>query len=294
MNVLDLFSGIGGFALGFERAGMRTIAFCEIEPYCRAVLQRHWPNVRVYEDVERLCRRVADCDPEDGDGGVRCPRCDEEFGDCACIGTDQFLDETGQPDVICGGFPCVDITDAARPHGDPQGLAGVRSGLWREFARIVGELEPRHVVVENSSAITIRGLLDVLGDLTRLGYDAQWFSLPAAAIGAPHRRTRTFIVAHADGAGSQGAFREELAREIERRRDADLAGSDWIHAASRVLRSAHGVPRGMDRLKAIGNAVVPEVAEVIGTAIINASIAHAGERTFRKGAGEVRLLGEAP
>src|ERR1035437_5089521 len=132
LNVLDLFSGIGGFSLGLERAGMRTVAFCEIEPYCRAVLRKHWPDVPIFEDVRTLA--AADVP------GV---------------------------DLICGGFPCQDISLA----GKGAGITGERSGLWGEYARLVGELRPRYVIVENVAALLGRGMARVLGDLSQIGYD---------------------------------------------------------------------------------------------------------------------------
>lgn len=163
MNVLDLFSGIGGFSLGLERAGMRTVAFCEIEPFCRKVLARHWPNVKQYTDVRTLT-------------------------------ADQLMaDGIPRIDVICGGFPCQDISVA----GKGAGLAGERSGLWREYARIIGEVRPKFVIVENVAALLGRGLGDVLGDLAALGYDAEWHCIPASYVGAPHRRDRLWIISYA-------------------------------------------------------------------------------------------------
>jgi DNA (cytosine-5)-methyltransferase 1 len=163
LKVLDLFSGIGGFSLGLERTGgFKTVAFCEIEPYPRKVLAKHWPEVPCYRDVREL---TADRLAADGIG----------------------------VDVICGGFPCQDISVA----GKGAGMAGERSGLWSEFARLIGELRPRYAIVENVSALLSRGLADVLGDLATLGYDAEWHCIPASAVGAPHRRDRIWIVAHA-------------------------------------------------------------------------------------------------
>ena len=130
MRVLDLFSGIGGFSLGLERAGMQTVAFCEIEPFCRAVLAKHWPGVKIYEDIRTLTAATLERD------GIAV-------------------------DVICGGFPCQDISVAGRGAG----LAGERSGLWREYFRLVGELRPRVVIVENVAALLGRGIGDVLGVL---------------------------------------------------------------------------------------------------------------------------------
>ena len=161
MRVLDLFSGIGGFALGLERAGFTTVAFCEVDPFCRAVLAKHWPEVPIYDDVRALtgARLAAD--------GIVC-------------------------DAICGGFPCQDISVAGRGAG----LAGDRSGLWFEYLRVVSEVAPRWVIIENVPALRSRGLDTVLGGLSALGYDAEWHCIPAAALGAPHRRDRVWIVAN--------------------------------------------------------------------------------------------------
>ena len=174
MRVLDLFSGIGGFSLGLERAGMETVAFCEISPVCRHLLAYHWPDVPCFDDVTTLTG-----------------------------------EQVGPVDVICGGFPCQDISFA----GKGAGLAGERSGLWREYARLVRELRPAFVIVENVAALLGRGLGDVLGDLASLGYDAWWDCIPASAVGAPHRRDRLWIVAYARGQQHEG-FGDALRREI--------------------------------------------------------------------------------
>lgn len=161
LRVLDLFSGIGGFSLGLERAGMQTVAFCEVDPYCRRVLQSVWPKVKIYDDVKTLSAQHLTAD------GI-------------------------SVDVICGGFPCQDISSA----GLRMGIDGARSGLWSEYARLIGELRPRFVIVENVADLCIRGLDRVLGDLAALGYDAQWDCVPAYAVGAPHRRDRLWLVAY--------------------------------------------------------------------------------------------------
>lgn len=166
MKVLDLFSGIGGFSLGLERAGMQTVAFCEIEPFCRKILRKHWPSVPIYEDVTKLTAK-------------------------------QLTTDGISVDVICGGFPCQDISTA----GKGAGIEGSRSGLWKEYSRLVGELRPRYVIVENVAALLGRGLDVVLGDLAEIGYDAEWHCIPASAVGAPHRRDRVWIIASWQGMG---------------------------------------------------------------------------------------------
>jgi DNA (cytosine-5)-methyltransferase 1 len=135
LTVGSLFSGIGGFELGLERAGMRVLWQAETDPYASAVLAKHWPGVRNHGDVRNV--RAGAVEPVD---------------------------------VICGGFPCQDISNA----GKRAGIDGERSGLWSEYARIVGELRPRYVIVENVAALLGRGIERVLGDLAALGFDAEW------------------------------------------------------------------------------------------------------------------------
>jgi DNA (cytosine-5)-methyltransferase 1 len=157
VRIGSLFSGIGGLDLGLERAGVgRTVWQVEADPFCRGVLARHWPDAVRYDDVREVR------------GGA-----------------------VGPVDVLCGGFPCQDVSNA----GKRAGLDGERSGLWYEFDRLVGELAPRFVVIENVAALLGRGGPDVLRSLAARGYDAWWDCVPAAAIGAPHRRDRLFIVA---------------------------------------------------------------------------------------------------
>ena len=253
MNVLDLFSGIGGFSLGLERAGMRTVAFCEIDPYCRAVLRKHWPCVPIFEDVRTLT-----------------------------------ANDVGPVDVICGGFPCQDISTA----GLAAGIDGERSGLWREYFRLIGEIRPRFVIVENVAALLVQGIERVLGNLAEIGYDAEWECVPAAAVGAPHIRDRVWILAYPgqEHGGSEervdeqgrcpSLFAERERREpAERREDRELIAlvpgvhpgvvADWWHAQSRMDRSVNGVPHCMERNCALGNAVVPQIPEIIGRAIMN-------------------------
>jgi len=260
MRVLDLFSGIGGFSLGLERAGMQTVAFCEIEPYPRAVLRKHWPNVPCYDDIRTLT-----ADRLKADGIV--------------------------PNVICGGFPCQDISVAG-------GGAGInedtRSGLWSEYARLIGEIRPQYVIVENVSALLGRGLERVLGDLDQIGYDAEWHCIPASAVGAPHRRDRIWIVAYAQSFGLQrsGSSRNwgdgfaDISKNVPTPSGARLEGqwnvSGRIEQERRdacdnrgwqpepnVGRVANGVSNRSHRLKCLGNAVIPQIPEIIGRAIMS-------------------------
>ena len=157
---IDLFSGIGGFALAARWAGLETIAFCENDPYCKKVLRKHWPDVPIHDDITKL----------DGTG----------FRDI-------FL--------ITGGFPCQDISIA----GKGAGIDGERSGLWTELHRIISEVRPRFALVENVPALTFRGGTRVIGDLAEIGYDAEWQIVGADDVGAPHKRKRIWIVAYSDG-----------------------------------------------------------------------------------------------
>jgi DNA (cytosine-5)-methyltransferase 1 len=183
LRVLDLFSGVGAYSLGLERTGgFQTVAFCELEDYPRRILRKHWPDVKIYEDVRELT-------------GAR-------------LAADGIV-----PDWIVAGWPCQDISSAGTGHG----LDGARSGLWSEIARLAGELRPRGLLLENSSnLLSINGGRDfgtVLGDLAALGFDAEWHCLPAAAFDAPHIRDRLWIVAHlADTARLQRGREEQRSK----------------------------------------------------------------------------------
>lgn len=312
----SLFAGIGGLELGIERAipGASVAWQVEIDPFCRRVLERHWPQAVRHDDVCTFPTPT-----------------------------------TERVDVICGGFPCQDLSVAGRGAG----LDGTRSGLFFEYVRVVRALRPRVVVMENVAALLARGLGRVLGELAACGYDAEWDCIPASAVGAPHQRDRLFIVAHAVGhklrpqqgrrRGTRGTARASSSRDARsagdaadadgdrceglsqrdqrtaggeqapRRRDADRcavdgkvsyadsAGRKEQHAPtvakesrfdprrahpqrgewggeppSAVRRVDDGISAGVDRprrrrpvndrrrLHALGNAVVPQVAEVVG------------------------------
>ena len=289
MRIGSLFSGIGGLDLGLERAGVgRTVWQVEQDAWCRGVLAQHWPDAARYEDVREVGAHNLE-----------------------------------QVEVICGGFPCQDLSIA----GLRAGLDGARSGLWWEMRRIISEIRPRYVVLENVAAIVADDAAGVvLGSLAALGYDAAWGVVHAADVGAPHLRARWFCVAwlgDAAGAGRE-ALRPRALRpwaigqvglsgdpvadavrpgrreqhsapltgcvgQLGRRGDAGAAHG----LAERGLgRGVDGLPTGLDRwparpgeaqhawepprttdasdpsrnrrLKALGNAVVPAVAEVIG------------------------------
>jgi DNA (cytosine-5)-methyltransferase 1 len=231
LRLLDLFSGIGGFSLGLERSGaFEIVAFCEIDPFCSRVLKKHWPEVPCYEDVRTLTAERLTAD------GIAV-------------------------DAICGGFPCQDISIA----GKGAGLAGERSGLWFEYARLIGELRPRFVIVENVSALLGRGLGRVLGDLAALGYDAEWHCIPAWMVDLPHSRERIWIVAYPNGVRELQpcwGFSDERGWSGNRNE-----AVNWVLSCGGILRNHDGVPAGLDRIGVVGNAVVPQIPELIGRAI---------------------------
>lgn len=265
MKVLDLFSGIGGFSLGLERAGMETVAFCEIEEYPRQVLKKHWPNVPIFEDVRKLKG-----------------------------------EDVGTIDVICGGYPCQPFSTAGKRRGTEDDRH-----LWPEVYRLLQETRARWFIGENVAGHISMGLDEVLSDLESENYTAQPFVIPACALNAWHRRDRVWIIAHSGlpeppgrilpkkgqqsrkrryswsqfapldlyvsntnntcreqrgAVGRMGRAQQSLARET---------GRTWEVEPS-VGRMADGVPARVDRLKCLGNAVVPQIPEIIGRAIMAA------------------------
>lgn len=239
-QLLDLFSGIGGFSLGLERTGgFKTVAFCEIEEFPRRVLAKHWPEVPCYHDIRELS-------------------------------ADRLAADGIAVDAICGGFPCQDIS----PAGKQAGLAGERSGLWRSMARIIGEVRPRVVILENSFELLRLGASEVFADLAALGFHIQWDCIPACAVGAPHGRDRVWIVAYSSQ--KPGIYEPNVGFEFWRwlsdNGDA-WAPCPWDTSASAVCRVDDGIPNRVDRLGALGNAVVPQIPELIGRAILVAEAA---------------------
>ena len=265
MNVLDLFSGIGGFSLGLERAGMRTVAFCEVDSWCRELLRKRWPEVPILEDV-----RTADFPAAD---------------------------------IICGGFPCQDISLA----GQRAGITGERSGLYREVLRAIRMVRPKFTILENVAALLGFGMGRVLGDVAEDGLDAEWDCISAGDVGAPHGRDRIWI-AIADPNKLQRAQRcrtgtgwwlwspEEIGAvsnadgnwqlepprmlgDIRRRvNDANRTGTWWSDHWQEKFEALRGmddgVPSRLDRsaiaagVKRLGNAVVPQIPEIIGRVIM--------------------------
>ncbi len=283
MKVLDLFSGIGGMSLGLERAGMQTVAFCEIEEFPRRVLAHHWPNIPIHRDVQKL-------------RGI----------------------DIGPVDVICGGYPCQPFSTAGKRRGKEDDRH-----LWPEFSRLVAELRPSWVIGENVAGHISMGLDDVLSDLEGQGYAVRTFVIPACAVGLQHRRDRCWTVAHAtdmqrnggkhhaetragqvpefgSGGGAHdvadakrrrrqgqgmpfhacdqeegaegeavepvnGSFGGKRCAESRLGRVVDGISSRMDEPAERVKA---GVPHRAARLKALGNAVVPAIPEMIGRAIM--------------------------
>jgi DNA (cytosine-5)-methyltransferase 1 len=259
---LSLFSGIGGLDLGLERAGWGCVGQVEIDPFCQRVLARHWPDVPRWGDIREV-------DPDD------LPRAD----------------------LIAGGFPCQPVSSAGKrlAQDDPR-------WLWPQAARLVRHLRPRWLLLENVSGLLVRGMGDVLDELAASGYDAEWDCIPASAVGAPHRRDRVWIVAYPDSGARPGRWQPRALEDTDslavgqgrRGRRAPEAGElahadsqrqlqpprlfayqrgwagdgGWWAAEPDVGRVAHGVPARLDRLRALGNAVVPQVAELIGRRIL--------------------------
>jgi DNA (cytosine-5)-methyltransferase 1 len=305
-KVLDLFSGIGGFSLGLERTGgFETVAFCELDKAAGRVLNKHWPNVPVYEDIKKV-----------------------EANELRANGI--------VPDVICGGFPCQDISKCGS--GVNKGIHGERSGLWSEMFRLIRDVQPRYVIAENVSALRTRGLTLVVQNLCSIGYCVEWHCIPASAVGAPHRRDRIWIIAtsnsysqsksvvsehdeasrlpsplansnsaHGQGGGVscrvheevtdadcrslRGETTEVVANPSSKRREGSRELKQPVRAKAIVNREAvksfygrikqtwgsepdvgrvaHGVPRRVDRLRQLGNAVVPQIPQFIGECILD-------------------------
>lgn len=279
MKVLDLFSGIGGFSLGLERAGFETVAFCEIDKACHGVLKKHWPKVPIVDDVSKL------------DGYT--------------------LQQTlGRIDVICGGFPCQDISVAGKKKGliDESGNA-TRSGLWFQYKRIIGEIQPRYVIIENVANLRSNGLVTVLQDLWSLGYDAEWHIISARSVGACHLRERIWIIAYPNSTGLESSRAKQFSTRTKRCSSEEISRAnqspntdnlrlwkpfaaeeeksiwwaeatssfrDWWEIESDICRVDDGISAKLDtpervrkeRIKQLGNSIVPQIAELIGKSIM--------------------------
>lgn len=241
-TMLDLFSGIGGFSLGLEKAGFETKAFCEIDEDCREVLRNHWPDVPVYENVKKMSLPA------------------------------------GFADVITGGFPCQDFSCA----GKQAGIKGERSGLWYEMRRIISEVRPKFAIMENVPNFLSgeRGAWfgEFLGSLAEIGYDAEWSCVSAGAVGKAHLRERVWIIAHPHSFMRQGhsIFTKIMSESYQRKRSEQTVGGFEKFRSSLELLPEHlrmddGLSFELDeiksRIKMLGNSIVPEIAYRIGAVI---------------------------
>ena len=232
LKVLDLFSGIGGFSLGLERTGgFETAAFCEIDPFCQCVLAKHWPHVPCHEDITKLRG-----------------------------------EDVGPVDVVCGGFPCKQTSNAAAIHGRRKLLDGADSGLWWSMLNQVKAIDSSWVVVENPSS---KALNEVQASLERAGYFVERLPISAFDCGFPHLRRRVLALAHTDSKRLEIAGRSFSSQAQSSERLAAARGA-WLQAVPRTLRAYNGVPDRVDRVGALGNSIPPVMAEMIGHAILAA------------------------
>jgi DNA (cytosine-5)-methyltransferase 1 len=226
MQVLSLFSGIGGFDLGLEQAGMTTIAFCEIEPFCQAILAKHWPDTKIHTDINEL------------DGA----------------------DYAGAVDLVCGGAPCQPFSVAGRQRGEED-----ERHLWPQMLRVIRGIRPRWIIFENVGGHVELGTDTVVSQLEADNYACWPVVIPASAVAAPHRRDRLWIIAHAAGVRLERRLPELRQRNVETL----PCEAFWASVPeSYVVRSLNGIPDGFHRIKALGNAIVPAIAELIGRTII--------------------------
>lgn len=289
LTVLDLFSGIGGFSLGLERAGMKTIAFCEQDKHCQNVLKKNWPGIPIFSDVKALSKQVLN------------------------------KSKISKVDIITSGFPCQDVS-LLNTNG--KGLKGEKSGLWKEAKRLIKELRPKYALIENVANLRSRGLAQVLKDLWSIGYDCEWHIIPASIFSdCPHQRARIWILAYPSGTRfdlgeSKGTpskpttiieryllmqLLQTSSDKVEERESKDFQTSckDEEAASTKVCRDersrysnndlkrlnqhwkiepavrrmVNGLPKRLvtaanQRIKQLGNTVVPQIPEIIGNAIL--------------------------
>lgn len=262
LRQLDLFSGAGMFSLAGRWAGIETVAFSEINEYASRVLEKRFPGVRNLGDVRKLCRRAYDCEPENEDGECICPRCSTDrdpvdFGDCKCIGTDEFTDNYGFPEIITAGSPCQGFSFA----GEGRGLEDPRSGLVYEVTRIARELNPYFLLIENVPGFKDRGSDEIRSELALAGYASELFSLGTNHVGGHQRRERLWLVAYDKSVGMEGmrpeGFQEPyaLAEPFLPLRRSD---GQW-EVEPDVRRVPDGDAHRVDRLELIGNSLSPQI-----------------------------------
>ena len=255
ITIGSCFAGIGGFELGLERGipNSKTVWQIEQNKYCQTILQKHWPDATIYDDIREI-----------------------------------DYDKIQTVDIICGGFPCQDISAAGKGKGIEH---GDRSGLWRQMHRLINHLQPRVAVLENVPALLWknRGMHIVLQDLASIGYDAEWCTISARQFGAPHLRKRVFIIAntifeHSNSehikAKSTNTESMETQRLSQRRcsKDDGIQQRDYQNYWERfptqpALRHRDdGVPDRLARLRALGNSIVPQCSEYIGKKIYESNL----------------------
>lgn len=240
LTTLDLFSGIGGFTLGLDMTRLyKTKAFCEWDQSCQQVLTKNFPDIPIFGDIKELSL------PE------------------------------GYCDILTGGFPCQDISYA----GKGAGLGGSRSNQYIEYIRLIKEIKPKGVIIENVSALRTRGLETVLSALDEVGYDAEWHCLTASSFGASHQRDRIFILAYRRGAGRAGLVPFQYSSTFRQggwrgKEDLQQIFSDPFRESHSwpkplICRTDVSLPRRMDRLKQLGNTVYWPIVEQLGYHMYN-------------------------
>ncbi len=294
MNHLSLFSGIGGIDLAAEWAGFRTIAFCEIDPYCQKVLRKHWPDVPIVEDIRDVTKEKVFTYTKRARARDTRFRQNRQGTTNVRTQASEQINGTTIPSItlITGGFPCQPVSVAGKQRGKEDDR-----WLWPEMLRVIQEIKPTWVVGENVAGLIRMELDDCVSDLVHEGYEVQTFLIPACAVNAPHRRDRVFIVGHAKELHSNGGdYNSRGSREVvgqipesgDTDSKADVADTEdtdrrgpgrkddtrrgnketrgcgvsrdrMQHWATEpdVGRVAHGVPKRVDRLRCLGNAVVP-------------------------------------
>jgi DNA (cytosine-5)-methyltransferase 1 len=243
LTVGSLFSGIGGFDLGLERAGMKVIWQSEIDTFASRVLKKHWPDVPNLGDITKV-----------------------------------DWSKVERPDVICGGYPCQPFSTAGK-----RGGANDARHLWPAMHNAIRVLRPRYALMENVRGHLSLGFGRVLGDLAEVGYDAEWQVIPAAAVGAPHKRDRVFIVAYPndtrnrtperriDDNGATQIKKRQIFSQFELGRHSTNDFGQWWEIEPSVGRVANGISNRVDRLTGLGNAIVPQVAELVGALVVEHS-----------------------
>ena len=269
MKHLDLFSGIGGFALATEMVWDNVEhIFCDNEPFAQAVLKKHWPNATIYGDIKTLTNTRRE------HGGAGCGEGTQRETCERCRAAEE-IERFRRPDLLTGGFPCQPFSSAGARRGTED-----NRHLWPEMLRVIREFHPRWVIGENVGGLVTwsEGLVleQIHTDLEGEGYEVQAFIIPAVSLNAPHRRDRVWIVAHAKDSDDRGNAREvsqsneqEEKKRQEKRTTKHSSpdwSSNWVEVATALCRVDDGLPRRLDRnprLKALGNAIVPQVAAEI-------------------------------